>query len=87
VWLLRVVLGVAVWLRGARHGRRLLDVVGVNGLHAGDGLVGRHIEREKVRGVGWWWRRTSRSRYELRSSSDVSLKLQLRREASPRSSE
>jgi hypothetical protein len=42
VRLLRVVLGVAVWLRGARHGRGLLDVVGVNGLHASSWLVGRH---------------------------------------------
>lgn len=44
VWLLRVVLGVAVRLRGARHGRRLLDVFGVDGHHAGGRLVGRHGE-------------------------------------------
>lgn len=44
VWLLRVVLWVAVRLRGARHGRRLLDVVGVDGHHAGGRLVGRHTE-------------------------------------------
>ena len=37
-------LGVAVRLRGARHGRRLLDVVGVDGHHAGGRLVGRHTE-------------------------------------------
>lgn len=42
VWLLRVVLEIAVWLRGAGHGRWLLDVLGVNGLHARDGLVRRH---------------------------------------------
>jgi hypothetical protein len=44
VWLLRVVLGVAVRLRGARHGRRLLDVFGVDGHHAGGRLVGGHGE-------------------------------------------
>jgi hypothetical protein len=44
VRLLRVVLGVAVWLRGASHGRRLLHVVGVDGLHAGGWLVRRHGE-------------------------------------------
>jgi hypothetical protein len=43
VWFLRVVLGVAVGLRSACHGRRLLDVVGVDGLHASDGLMGRHF--------------------------------------------
>ena len=44
VWLLRVVLGVAVGLRGAGHGRWLLDELGVDGLHAGGGLVRRHGE-------------------------------------------
>jgi hypothetical protein len=44
VWLLGVVLGVAVGLRGARHGSWLLDVVGVDGHHAGGRLVGRHTE-------------------------------------------
>lgn len=73
VWLLRVVLGVAVRLRGARHGRRLLDVLGVDGLHAGGRLVGRHAEavvrwRAIARGVVVAGREvTSRSREELRS--------------------
>lgn len=44
VWLLRIVLGIAVWLRLARHWGWLFDVVGVNGLHASDSLVGRHGE-------------------------------------------
>ena len=42
VWLLRIVLGVAVRLRNARQRGRLLDVLGVDSLHAGDGLVRRH---------------------------------------------
>jgi len=45
VWLLRIVFGVAVWLRSAGHGALLLDVVGVDGLHAGDSLVRRHVVR------------------------------------------
>lgn len=44
MWLLRVVLGVAVRLRGACHWRALLDVVGVDGHHASGGLVGRHVD-------------------------------------------
>jgi hypothetical protein len=55
VRLLRIVRRVAVGLRRLCHGRRLLDVVGVDGLHAGDGLVRRHGggggEKGKVRGV------------------------------------
>lgn len=62
MWLLGVVLGVAVGLRGARHGGRLLDVVGVDGLHASGGLVRRHdcgrvedeVEEEKRKmWFGW----------------------------------
>jgi hypothetical protein len=45
VRLLRVVFGIAVGLRGARHGRRLLDIVGVDGHHASGRLVGRHVGR------------------------------------------
>jgi hypothetical protein len=44
VWLLRIVFGVAVRLRGARHWGRLLDVFGVDGHHTGGGLVRRHFE-------------------------------------------
>lgn len=47
--LLRIVLGVAVWLRSACHGRRLLDVVGVDGHHASGGLVRRHCGNAAVR--------------------------------------
>jgi hypothetical protein len=43
VRLLGIVLGVAVGFVGARHGARLLDVVGVNGLHARNSLVRRHV--------------------------------------------
>ena len=43
MWLLGIVLGVAVWLVGASHGALLLDVVGVDGLHASDSLVRRHV--------------------------------------------
>lgn len=39
MWLLRIVFGIAVGLRLAGHWRWLLDVVGVNGLHAGHSLV------------------------------------------------
>ena len=47
VRLLRIVFGVAIRLRGARHRPRLLDVIGVDGLHASGRLVGRHCGGEK----------------------------------------
>ena len=43
VRLLRVILRVPVWLRSAGLSRRLRDVLGVNGKHAGSRLVRRHV--------------------------------------------
>lgn len=43
VRLLGIVLGVAVRLRRAGHGRRLRNVLRVDGELAGDRLVGRHV--------------------------------------------
>ena len=42
VRLLGIIFGIAVWLRRACHGGWLLDVIGVNGLHASHSLVRRH---------------------------------------------
>jgi hypothetical protein len=71
VWLLGIVRSVAVWLRRLGHGRRLLDVVGVDGLHAGDGLVGRHGGEGGGKLRGWAGEKDWPLRQELRSASDV----------------
>jgi hypothetical protein len=92
VWLLRVVLGVAVWLRGARHWGRLLDVIGVDGHHAGGGLVRRHFEVGEVRrcreGEGCRKQPVAQSLSAGRLPRVIkATKLQQRWKASPRSSE